>query len=203
LKTFFNFEFIGKVVILMLSPWPEGDTRKHQSDYVFVFMHFRFIFVAEAIFNYSQYKTRFVNKICTERKVVPSNWFIFKLFLVRNPVVTVMSLFFFSIFMFATIVLCFEVEYFMKGGDQGLMHPFFTAVYFMMITLTTIGYGDYSPSTVVGRLVVMIAAVWGAILLSLFVTVVSGLFSMTGPEEDSVQLADLSREAARVIAKAF
>jgi hypothetical protein len=104
----------------MISPWPEKDADNHTSDVVFLLMHLRFIFVAEAIFNLSRYKSKFVNRICTEHKVDPSDWFIFKLFLVKNPVITVMSLFFFSVFMFATIVLCFEVENIMKWDDQGL-----------------------------------------------------------------------------------
>lgn len=73
----------------------------------------------------------------------------------------------------------------------------------MIITLSTIGYGDFSPTTVMGRVVIMIAAVWGAILLSLFVTVVAGLFDMTPAENSSVKVADLSQEAARVVAKAY
>lgn len=130
-------------------------------------------------------------------------WFIFKQLLVMNPVITVLSMFFISLFMFAIIVLTFEVEMFMTSGHQGLEHPLFTTVYFMMITLSTIGYGDYSPATTEGRLVVMISAIWGAILLSLFVTVVSGLFSMSDSEQSAIDKVDLSYEAAEVIGLAW
>ena len=166
-------------------------------------MFCRFFFVARAIFNYSQYKTPFVNKKCLKFRVHPDNWFIFKLFLVKNKVLTVLAIFFISIFFFSVIILCFEVEYFMTSGDQGLHHPFFTSMYFIMITLSTIGYGDYPPSTVMGRVVIMIATVWGAVLLSLFVTVVSGLFEMSKNENDAINSVDLSKEAVNVIDKFY
>lgn len=68
-----------------------------------------------------------------------------------------------------------------------------------MITLSTIGYGDYSPSTVSGRVVIMIATVWGAVLLSLFVTVISGLFEMSKSEQAAIDIVDLSKEAVKVV----
>lgn len=37
------------------------------------------------------------------------------------------------------------------------------------MTLTTVGYGDLHPKTRLGRLIAVITAIWGAILISLIV----------------------------------
>lgn len=45
----------------------------------------------------------------------------------------------------------------------------------------------------------MVAAVWGAILIALFVTVATELFNMSEEEIRAITLVDVSRKAARVI----
>lgn len=163
----------------------------------------RVIFVFKAYFGYSNYRTQFCKKICNEHRFYPGNWFILKLKLVRQPVITVMSLFVASVIIFSMLFLIFETEYIMTASLESIDRPVFTSIYFTMVTLSTIGYGDYSPSSLEGRIVIMMASIWGAILLSLFVTVVSGLFDMSSDEQKAIELVDISREAVKVIFKAF
>jgi len=59
----------------------------------------------------------------------------------------------------------------------------FNAIYFIMITLTTVGYGDISPQTIFGKAIIMFTAVWGAIMVSFVVLVVSNAFNMTEVED--------------------
>lgn len=91
----------------------------------------------------------------------------------------------------------------MPSSPEALESPYFTAVYFSMITFSTIGYGDYCPATLEGRFVTMIAAVWGAILIALFVTVITGLFEAQENEQVAIAQVDASRQAARVIIRAI
>ena len=76
-------------------------------------------------------------------------------------------------------------------------------VYFTMITLSTIGYGDFCPATIEGRFIIMVAAIWGGVLLSLFVTVISGIFEMNEKEDKAIDLVTVSRQSARVIHKSL
>jgi len=46
---------------------------------------------------------------------------------------------------------------------------FGTAAYFILMTITTVGYGDLSPHTTEGRIVAIAAALWGSTLVSLLV----------------------------------
>ena len=72
-----------------------------------------------------------------------------------------------------------------------------------MITLTTVGYGDIAPTTIIGRLVIMFAAVLGIIQISLLVNVVSSLLSLSPNEKTAIDQIDHSRNAARAISKSF
>lgn len=114
--------------------------------------------------------------MCYEHGFYPGNWFSLKLKLIREPGLTTTVLCLISVFVFANIIIVFELEQFMPNSPEALESPYFTAVYFSIVTMSTIGYGDYCPSTLEGRFITMLAAVWGAILIALFVTVVTELF---------------------------
>ena len=60
------------------------------------------------------------------------------------------TLFFVSSFVFTGLFATFEISYLMTASDFSLDKPLFTAFYFTMVTLSTIGYGDYCPTTVEG-----------------------------------------------------
>lgn len=109
-----------------------------------------------------------------------------------------------SVIVIAFMWLVFEIEIYMKDDDFLFKtSPYLTSMYYVMITLTTIGYGDYFPKTTEGRLVTMIAAVWGAVLISLFVSATQDIFFMKEQEYNAIDLVDMSRASARVIVKAL
>lgn len=58
----------------------------------------------------------------------------------------------------------------------------------MIITLTTVGYGDLSPKTNFGRIVGMLIAFWGMIFTSFFVVAVTNMLSFTENELNAYKL---------------
>jgi hypothetical protein len=59
------------------------------------------------------------------------------------------------------------------------LDPYFNSVWCIVITMTTVGYGDIAPATLPGRCVAMIAALWGAFLISLLVVTMSSFFDLS------------------------
>lgn len=56
-------------------------------------------------------------------------------------------------------------------------------------TITTLGYGDFHPSTYMGRFVATIAAVWGLLIYALFIfTLANGLLKMNPKQEKAYWL---------------
>ena len=73
------------------------------------------------------------------------------------------------------------------------------SLFWALQTITTVGYGDISPSTIPGRLVAMIAALWGAFLIGTIVMCLNDAFDLTYEQELALGKIRLTRKAARTI----
>ena len=49
---------------------------------------------------------------------------------------------------------------------------YYLSFYTIIITMTTVGYGDLSPKSVLGKVVCMFTALWGAFMISVMVLIV-------------------------------
>ena len=49
-------------------------------------------------------------------------------------------------------------------------------MYFMMVTMTTTGYGDQYPSTTLGKIIAAFSAVFGILFLAMPLTIVGNAF---------------------------
>ena len=78
----------------------------------------------------------------------------------------------FSIFLLFMSLWVFTIEHKVNPDIK----TFFDALYFTFISLTTVGYGDITPHTDKGRLVIMIAVAGGVGLFSLFTAILSSGF---------------------------
>ena len=57
-----------------------------------------------------------------------------------------------------------------------------TAMWNVIITLTTVGYGDYYPKTNCGRIIGIITAFWGVFFVSLFVVALTNTLDLEESE---------------------
>ena len=79
------------------------------------------------------------------------------------------------------------------------MDNYFNALWLIVITITTVGYGDVSPCTNPGRLIAMISALWGAFLISLLVLTVGNVFELKHQQQMALRHIRLTRRAAVTI----
>ena len=105
-----------------------------------------------------------------------------------SPEKTIFYMFMGTVFISAFIVRVFELPYFRVQKDK-TFDSYFTAIWFTVITLTTIGYGDISPGTMPGQLFTILLAFWGSLLLSLVVVVLTNIFELS--ESEKIALAHL------------
>ena len=66
--------------------------------------------------------------------------------------------------------------YFLERGSNKTIEGLGSAVYWAVISMTTTGYGDISPSTAGGRMVAVIVVISGLLLLSLVTATVASVF---------------------------
>jgi hypothetical protein len=81
--------------------------------------------------------------------------------------------------LFCSVVI-FETEHDAQPDKFGNM---FDAVYFTMVTVATVGYGDLSPVTTLGRLTVMLTFVTGLAVFAGILGVVGASFFKVMDEE--------------------
>jgi hypothetical protein len=116
------------------------------SDFILVFMFLRLYFAISTMFNYSEYMDSFAKKICLSHGFNSDILFTLKSRLIDKPEQTVFYLFFGTVIISAYIVRILELPYF-RGQEDTTFDSYFTAIWFTVITITTIGYGDISPGT--------------------------------------------------------
>jgi len=65
-----------------------------------------------------------------------------------------------------------------EGVTQNDLSNLTDALWFTIITMTTVGYGDYYPRTTFGRLIDIVLVVWGTFIVSLMVVVLTNTLNM-------------------------
>lgn len=63
----------------------------------------------------------------------------------------------------AYVVRIFEMPLF-RNKSNPVFDSYFNSVYFTIITIQTIGYGEIVPGTLPGKVVILILSFWGAIV---------------------------------------
>lgn len=124
--------------------------------------------------------------------------FTMKAFLQIEPEKTCMALFFLTSLIFAYWVRIFEMPYHRAAGTP-IFDNYVTALWLTIITLFTVGYGDYYPSTNLGKAIIALLAFWGAVLLALVVVSISNIFSIEGKKKVALSHLRVTNEAARTI----
>lgn len=69
-------------------------------------------------------------------------------------------------------------KYELTESDNNIEGQFFNSLYVVLITLTTVGYGDITPHTIPGKIIIMFCALWGAFMISILVLTVGSYFNL-------------------------
>lgn len=84
----------------------------------------------------------------------------------RHVLFGVLLLAIFYIFLTALVMFNAEPHINPQTGEE-TFHSFFDALYWATVTLTTVGYGDLTPVTDVGRIVSMVSSLFGVAIIAL------------------------------------
>lgn len=139
-------------------------------------MAFRGYFLLRAIFNYSVYTNPYSKKLCQNYGFHSSNSYAILCEMTYNPIRLIIWLFIGFVIFGAYLLRIYEQPYFYAiGKDDDLyleMNSYGTAIWLVIITVTTVGYGDYSACTLPGRIVTILIALCGVVLMAVVVTTV-------------------------------
>lgn len=91
--------------------------------------------------------------------------------------------------------------------DQGVSFLAFetlgSSLWYTIITMTSVGYGNIIATTPLGRFVTIITAFVGAFLLSLLVAIITEWFNMEERQTEAITSMQKDIQAARAVRTAF
>jgi len=124
--------------------------------------------------------------------------------MIENPSRVSIILFVTSTFILAEVLRIFELPWEINQNINSVdLKDYASAIWLIIITSTTVGYGDIYPHTSGGRIICVITAFWGTFLVSLLVLVVANVFDLSGDERQAIAFIKQSRSAATSIGNAF
>ena len=122
-----------------------------------------------------------------------------------HPVKTLIFVSSIAVFTLAFILRIFERPYYVAAYWDGTtvtkddFSSIFNAIWLTVITMTTVGYGDFSAVTVPGRVTTIIIALTGSILMALLVSTMSSLLLLDSEERKVLNKIQQEANAALAI----
>jgi len=143
------------------------------NDILVVFIFLRAYFIMKHILSLSIYKTSRASRICRMFGEKIRDIFAIRSFFQDNPVTFLLSLYIFWILYFSYSLRITERIFIVPpiAKQLKIFYPNFNGIsnclWCIFITMMTVGFGDYYPITILGKVIIYLAAFIGVILNSL------------------------------------
>jgi len=185
-------EIIIILVVLVLHPNPvfegisvdiyhtkyKASTKYSLNGFWSVLNLIKFYYITKYYLMTTNFYTTRTQRICEINNFDTSLFFSLKAHMVQKPMECYI-VFFISIVAILTYALrYFERELIPLNGVNFDLYA--NCMWCLIITMTTVGYGDYYPSSDAGRLIGIIACVFGVFILSMFMLTISNQLTLTG-----------------------
>ncbi len=131
------------------------------------------------------YSTLQMREILQNNNLEENVIFILKCLLKKSPYFFFSISLLISIFFFTYCLRIFELPLAIKL-EQESFQSYLTTLWVVMITMTTVGYGDYNPKTIPGRLIGFILCIAGVFLMSLIVIILFQSLELTFEEKQAL-----------------
>ena len=157
------------------------------SDFLLALMFLWLIILIRNFFNYSVYSDVFAKWLCEWYGFTAGMRFCFKCYIVKYPITTVLSTLTVSILVLSYLIWIAEWPFYWslndgfhnpENGDFSFQ-PFLNCVYYTVITMATVGYGDFVPLTNFGKLIAIFNSILGGFIMTLTIVTLSGIFNFS------------------------
>ena len=125
--------------------------------------------------NTLKFKSPRTSRVCRIYNCDNSILYAVKCYFKESPIKLVIVLFFFSVSFFT---FCYRIGERSPNNPDRTFNYIQNMVWLVIISMTGVGYGDYSPKTMVGRTIGVICIFWGIITVSIIVLVVVNTFEL-------------------------
>ena len=153
-------------------------------------MMLRLLLLSRMFLHYSKWASLKVQLICYENNVFHPLKFAMKASLKDNPHFVLIPAFCISFLSLGVILQIYERPF----NDDNILSQnldysyLYNSLWLIVLTMTTVGYGDFYPRTHVGRIICIIACIWGTFLISLLIIMFNNYVSFSRPQQQSFKL---------------
>ncbi len=117
----------------------------------------------------------------------------------RFELFTIIIFLTFIVFTAASAIFFFEAK-----GEGGEIEDFFDGIYWALVTISTVGYGDITPQTTEGRVITLVLIVTGIGVISFTTSVVVAAFNeKMGEMRESRVISELEKKGKHTILCGF
>jgi hypothetical protein len=183
---FYEREYRVPMLDMLATKTTYIDVRYMIGDFLFAFMLLRFYFLVRTLMNLNLYSELTSKRICGKYQIQPGVSFSMKALIKERPGITVFLTALISILWLAYLLRIFErIAYESQG--QKVFDSYFSSVWNVIITMTTVGYGDIAAISDYGRVISILNALWGAFIISLLVASIGRIFELNDGQARAIQ----------------
>lgn len=151
---------------------------------------FKLWFLFKFVLYYSEYTSSRMNRVCLMNKFKVNFSFCIKALMEKTPF-HVQFLFFIMSTLYCSICIrIFERD--LDPYTNQIFSNFYNCVWYTIITMTTVGFGDFYPDSLLGKLIGILASFIGVILMSISVITVSSLVDFNNQEYNTFLIFEKS-----------
>lgn len=135
----------------------------------------------------SRYSTGRAQRVCKINGVIADKFWALKCMIITSPFKTVFCMFLIGIFIGGYCLRIFERPMTSPDAKTGFFH-LGNAMWCIIITMTTVGFGDIFPVSIPGRIVDTLACIWGVFVVALMVVGITNIMLFDSGEEKAYTL---------------
>jgi hypothetical protein len=146
---------------------------------------FRVAYFGTTVLIRSHYMSPRSGRICKLYGAYPGIMFCLRSIFKDNPFSFVTTIFAISVVMFTFAFRIAETVIYTTSP----MATYSNMAWMTVITMTTVGYGDFNPKTQIGRLIAALCVSWGVLIVSVMVVVLTQAFAMNRSSHLAMQMS--------------
>lgn len=156
----------------------------------------RLYFITRSLLNTSTYVEPRAQRVCQLFGCEANFIFSIKVMMKDSPNMFIGASMMLSIFVFSYTTRLFERA--VNTDFQSIFHAF----WYTLVTMTTVGYGDYYPRTAIGKFICLICSFWGVFIVSLYVVSLTNMLHFNSTQKKSYLLLLRLKEKEKVMTHA-
>ena len=189
------YPFLRDIQLEINTPAGSSQTVEFQLNYLLTTLScLRFIPLAALVMTQSKYLRPRAYRVGRLNSTEPGMLYALQSYFKDRPFSFVVVVFIASVTLFSFALRVAEYRY--------LSNYTFTAysnvIWMIWMTMTTVGFGDMSPVTPLGRMVAAICAIWGVLIVAVMVAVLTNILSLDSKETQSLLILNKLESKAKI-----